>query len=106
MDGRRARMRYPGVRKLGLFVGSSVIEASCKTVTGPRLKQSGMLRTVRDSNAIVVSPERRFENYTEIPRSARTPSLLCRTPRLPPAEPSFQKYSAAMHLWSREKRIG
>ena len=35
------RMRYPKFRQQGLFVGSGVIEAGCKTVLG-RLKQSGM----------------------------------------------------------------
>jgi hypothetical protein len=37
-----ARMRYPEFRKLGLFVGSGVVEAGCKTVIASRLKCSGM----------------------------------------------------------------
>jgi hypothetical protein len=36
------RMRYPEFRRKGLFVGSGVIEAGCKTVIGSRLKRSGM----------------------------------------------------------------
>jgi hypothetical protein len=32
------RMRYPKFRKQGLFIGSGVIEAGCKTVIGSRLK--------------------------------------------------------------------
>jgi len=36
------RMRYPAFRAQGLFVGSGVVEAGCKTVIGARLKQSGM----------------------------------------------------------------
>jgi hypothetical protein len=47
------RMRYPKFRKMGLFVGSGVIEAGCKTVIGSRLKQSGMFWTVRGANAII-----------------------------------------------------
>ena len=47
------RMRYPGFRRQGLFVGSGVIEAGCKTVIGSRLKQSGMFWTVRGANAII-----------------------------------------------------
>jgi hypothetical protein len=43
----KERMRYPQFRKQGLFVGSGVIEAGCKTVLG-RLKQSGMFWTVRE----------------------------------------------------------
>lgn len=49
----RQRMRYPRYRKQGLFFGSGVIEAGCKTVIGSRLKQSGMFWTVRGSNAII-----------------------------------------------------
>ena len=47
------RMRYPAFRKQGLFIGSGVIEAGCKTIIGQRLKQSGMFWTVRGANAIL-----------------------------------------------------
>jgi hypothetical protein len=47
------RMRYPAFRRQGLFVGSGVIEAGCKTVIGARFKQSGMFWTVRGANAIL-----------------------------------------------------
>jgi hypothetical protein len=46
------RMRYPDFRRQGLFVGSGVIEAGCKTI-GARLKRSGMFWTVRGANAIL-----------------------------------------------------
>ena len=63
------RMRYPKFRKLGLFVGSGVIEAGCKTVIGARLKQSGMFWTVRGANAIIALRCNRisgkFEDYWE-----------------------------------------
>jgi hypothetical protein len=36
------RMRYHWSRQCGLFVGSGVVEAGCKSVIGQRLKQSGM----------------------------------------------------------------
>jgi hypothetical protein len=49
----RERMRYPKLRKQGLFIGSGVIEAGCKTVIGTRLKQSGMFWTVDGANAII-----------------------------------------------------
>lgn len=45
-------MRYKSFRDQGLFVGSGVIEAGCKTIIGHRLKQSGMRWTVRGANAI------------------------------------------------------
>lgn len=47
------RMRYPKFRKQGLFIGSGVIEAACKSLIGARLKQSGMFWTVRGANAII-----------------------------------------------------
>jgi hypothetical protein len=47
------RMRYARFRRQGLFVGSGVIEAGCKTIVGQRLKQSGMRWTVRGANAII-----------------------------------------------------
>ena len=40
------RMRYHWFRSRGLFTGSGVVEAGCKTVIGQRLKQSGMHWTV------------------------------------------------------------
>lgn len=62
------RMRYPKFRQQGLFVGSGVIEAGCKTV-GARLKQSGMFWTVRGANAIIALRCCRlsgnFEDYWE-----------------------------------------
>jgi hypothetical protein len=51
-DGNKERMRYAEFRQQGLFVGSGVIEAGCKTVIG-RLKRSGMFWTVRGANAII-----------------------------------------------------
>jgi hypothetical protein len=47
------RMRYDEFRTQGLFVGSGVVEAGCKTIIGKRLKQSGMEWTVRGANAII-----------------------------------------------------
>lgn len=47
------RMRYARFRHQGLFVGSGVVEAGCKTIIGFRLKQSGMRWTVRGANAII-----------------------------------------------------
>lgn len=61
------RMRYPEFRRQGLFVGSGVIEAGCKTVIAARLKRSGMFWTVRGANAIIALRCNRlsgkFEDY-------------------------------------------
>jgi hypothetical protein len=49
----KERMRYADFRKQGLFVGSGVVEAGCKTIVGQRLKQSGMEWSVPGANAII-----------------------------------------------------
>jgi hypothetical protein len=53
LEENRERMRYATFREQGLFVGSGVVEAGCKTVIGKRLKQSGMEWSVRGANAII-----------------------------------------------------
>jgi hypothetical protein len=52
-DNNKHRMHYDQYRRAGLFVGSGVIEAGCRTVIGQRLKQSGMHWTVRGANTII-----------------------------------------------------
>jgi len=47
------RMRFAEFRRQGLFVGSGVVEAGCKTIIGFRLKQSGMQWTIRGANPII-----------------------------------------------------
>jgi hypothetical protein len=47
------RMRYHWFRSRGLFVGSGVVEAGCKSVIGQRLKQSGMHWTVNGADPII-----------------------------------------------------
>ena len=63
------RMRYADYKKKGLFVGSGVIEAGCKTVVGKRLKQSGMRWSVRGADAIIALRccilSGRFDEYWE-----------------------------------------
>jgi len=49
----KKRMRYAQFRKQGLFVGSGVLEAGCRTVVGQRLKLSGMHWTVKGANSII-----------------------------------------------------
>ena len=68
------RMRYPEFREKGLFVGSGVVEAGCKSVIGSRLKRSGMFWTVRGANAIIALRccriNGRFEEFWEQDRVA------------------------------------
>jgi hypothetical protein len=47
------RMRYHWFRQCGLFTGSGVVEAGCKTIVGQRLKQAGMHWTVDGADAII-----------------------------------------------------
>lgn len=47
------RMRYNGFRQMGLFVGSGVLEAGCKTLVGQRLKQSGMHWSLNGAEAVI-----------------------------------------------------
>jgi hypothetical protein len=53
-------MQYPDCRAQGLFVGSGVIEAGCRTVIGSRLKQSGTFWTVQGANRIIALGYCRF----------------------------------------------
>ena len=52
------RMRYHWFRSRGLFVGSGVVEASCKTVVAQRLKQAGMHWTLAGADAIIAPRDR------------------------------------------------
>ena len=65
----RERMQYQRFRDEGLFVGSGVVEAGCKSVIGQRLKRSGMEWSVSGANAIIslrcLLLSGRFEEYWE-----------------------------------------
>ena len=69
LEENKNRMRYADFRRQGLFVGSGVIEAGCKSIIGTRLKQSGMEWTVKGANAIIALrcaiSSGRFEDFWE-----------------------------------------
>jgi hypothetical protein len=69
IEENKKRMRYADFRNQGLFVGSGVIEAGCKSIIGARLKQSGMEWTVKGANAIIAlrcaTLSDRFEDFWE-----------------------------------------
>jgi hypothetical protein len=69
LEKNKSRMRYAEYRQDGLFVGSGVLEAGCKTIVGQRLKNSGMRWTVRGANAIIslrcMLKSRRMDDYWE-----------------------------------------
>ena len=64
-----ARMLYKEFKEKGLFLGSGVIEAGCKSVVGQRLKQSGMEWSLRGADAIIalrcMEKSGRTEDYWE-----------------------------------------
>ena len=61
------RMRYADFRARGLFVGSGVVEAGCKTIISARMKKSGAKWSVRGANDIIALrctlASSRFEDY-------------------------------------------
>jgi hypothetical protein len=67
IENNQARMLYGTYRKQGLFFGSGVVEAGCKTVIGKRLKQSGMFWTVPGAENVLIMRcalySRRFDAY-------------------------------------------
>jgi hypothetical protein len=69
LEKNKEHMRYARFRAQGLFVGSGVIEAGCKTLIGQRLKQSGMEWSIRGANAILslrcINQSGRFEDFWE-----------------------------------------
>lgn len=81
----KERMRYADFRRRGLFVGSGVLEAGCRTVIGQRLKQSGMHWAVRGANSIIALRcsllSNRWEDFWEHWACAwRFYPQICRTP--------------------------
>jgi hypothetical protein len=74
LEKNRERLRYADFRAQGLFVGSGVVEAGCKTVIGQRLKQSGMEWSVRGANAVIALRcnrlSGRLEDYWESRRAS------------------------------------
>jgi hypothetical protein len=73
-DTNKNRMRYGEFRKRGLFIGSGVVEAGCKSIIGQRLKQSGMHWTVKGANSIIALrcsiESGKFEDYWADRRAA------------------------------------
>lgn len=69
LEKNKEYMRYAEFRAQGLFVGSGVVEAGCKTIIGHRLKRSGMEWSLRGANAIIslrcIINSNRFEDYWE-----------------------------------------
>jgi len=53
LERNRSKMLYQTYRQAGYFIGSGVVEAACKSVVGQRLKQSGMLWSLKGAGHIL-----------------------------------------------------
>lgn len=73
------RMQYARFKEQGLFIGSGVVEAGCKTVVGKRTKQSGMFwkirgaRNILDIRCAVLSDT--YDDYWEWRKTSQPPAL-------------------------------
>jgi hypothetical protein len=90
------RMRYRWFRSRGLFVGSGVVEASCKTIVGQRLRQAGMHWTVAGADAIIALRCRGQQpagSHLQPPSQPDRSRLICPCPKMITLEqgPSFQR---------------
>jgi len=85
------RMRYPDFRQQGLFVGSGVIEAGCRTVIGVRLKRSGMFWTVAGANAMPSAAAASAKGSRTTARTAQPHERpqICRAPGSPGSAPCY-----------------
>jgi hypothetical protein len=67
VENNKDRMLYGTYRKLGLFYGSGVVEAGCRTVIGERLVKSGMRWTQQGALNVAVLRcallDQRFDRY-------------------------------------------
>ncbi len=67
VENNQDRMLYGTYRKQGLFYGSGVVEAGCRTVIGQRLKNSGMFWTKAGALNVAILRcallDDRFDNY-------------------------------------------
>jgi len=68
------RMRYHWFRQCGLFVGSGVVEAGCKSVIGQRCKQSGMHWTVSGADAVIALRCAEASSQWQATRHNQTPA--------------------------------
>jgi len=74
------RMNYRHFRQLGMFVGSGVVEAGCKSLVGQRLKLSGMRWTIAGATGIITlrchDAGGRWDEIWQRPRSQTVPAQL------------------------------
>jgi len=67
VENNKDRMLYGTYRRRGLFYGSGVVEAGCKTVVGQRLKNSGMFWTQTGALNVAILRcallDERFDQY-------------------------------------------
>ncbi len=73
-SGNRDRMRYDDFLKMGLSIGSGVVESGCKHVIGIRLKRPGMRWKLENAESIlqvrIANLNGSFDEYWEGYRKA------------------------------------
>ena len=73
-ENNRGRMRYPAYREMGLLIGSGMVESSCRTLVGERLKCSGMRWSRAGANDVMALRSCvRDERYDDFWRRRRKP---------------------------------
>ena len=74
VENNRSRMRYPAYREMGLLIGSGMVESSCRTLVGERLKCSGMRWSRAGANDVMALRSCvRDERYDDFWRRRRKP---------------------------------
>ena len=77
VENNRSRMRYPAYRERGLLIGSGMVESSCRTLVGERLKCSGMRWSRAGANDVMALRSCvRSERYDDFWRHRRKPPRL------------------------------
>jgi hypothetical protein len=92
------RMRYRWFRSRGLFAGSGVVEASCKTIVGQRLEQAGRhaldsRMSRRHHRPALQRGQQPAGSHLQPPSQPDRSRLICPCPKMITLEkgPSFQR---------------
>jgi hypothetical protein len=79
VENNKHRMLYGTYRKMGLFYGSGVVEAGCRTVIGQRLKESGMFWTKSGALNVAVLRcallDNRFDKFWDLHNHTDRPGM-------------------------------
>ena len=81
VENNRSRMRYPAYRERGLLIGSGMVESSCRTLVGERLKCAGMRWSKAGANDVMALRSCvRSELYDDFWRHRHKPPPIAASP--------------------------